>query len=94
MSALSDWIENNAVPVACDVDTISGFFVEFARARKLCQLMLFMKYLYRKIDSMNCDWHHVYYKIVDAVQEQMSVSFGSTFRLHVKENFECFLCHR
>lgn len=82
------------MPVACDVDMISGFFVEFARAHKLGQLMLFMKYSFRKIECMNCDWHQAYYKIFDAVQEQMSLSYGSTFRLHVKENFECFLCHR
>lgn len=92
--ALSSWMDNNSVPVDCDVDMIAGFFVEYASARRLSELMLFMKYLYRKVDCMNCDWHRVYYKIYDAIQQQIAQLFGTTSRLHVKPNFECFLCER
>lgn len=83
-----------STPVKCDVDMITGFFVEYATARRLSELILFMKYLHRKVDRMNCDWHRVYYKIYDAIQNQMIESFGSSFRLHVKSNFDCFFCQR
>lgn len=82
------------MPVDFDVDTMTGFFVEYACAERLSQLMLFMKYLHRKVDRMNCNWHRVYYKIYDAIQHQMAQLFGTTFRLHVKSNFECFMCQR
>lgn len=89
---MSKWLGNNVEPASCDVEMISGFFVEYARAQKLTELMLFMKYLHRKIDGMNCAWHRVYYKIFNAIQEQIALIFGKKFRLYIKPDFDCFLC--
>lgn len=44
---LCHWLDNSGDPVDCDVQIISKYFKEFARAQKLSEMMLFLKYLHR-----------------------------------------------
>lgn len=44
---LEHWLENSGDPVDCDVQIITKYFKEFARAQKLTELMPFTKYLHR-----------------------------------------------
>lgn len=41
---------------------------------------------------MNCDWHHVYYNIIETVQQHIKHDFGPNFILYIKSDFGCANC--
>lgn len=46
---LSHWLETSVAPVACDVQMISSYFEEYAQAKRLNELILFLKYMHRYV---------------------------------------------
>lgn len=44
---LDNWVNGIAGPAECDVQMISNYFKEFARAQRLAEMVIFLKYLHR-----------------------------------------------
>ncbi|XP_019933140.3 DNA repair protein Rev1 [Aedes albopictus] len=85
---LSAWVESGDEPEGEDVDMIAGNARDLVRGKRLHELYLALRFLFRILDERgSCQWHRVYGRIVQAVQVVMMEIYRT--KMAVLEKFGC-----
>lgn len=85
---LSAWVESGDEPEDEDVTIIAGNARDLVNGKRLHELHLALRFLFRILDEReNCRWHRAYVRIVEAVQVVMLEIYRS--KMAVLEKFGC-----
>ncbi|XP_058459003.1 DNA repair protein Rev1 [Malaya genurostris] len=85
---LTAWIESADEPEDVDIDMIAANARQLVEWRKLCELHLGLRFLFRIINDRNlCSWHKAYFRIVHSMQQGMREVYRS--KLAVRNDFDC-----
>ncbi|XP_055627433.1 DNA repair protein Rev1 [Toxorhynchites rutilus septentrionalis] len=87
-SLLKAWIDSADEPKQVDVDMIAANACELVEQKKLYELHLFLRFLFRLLNECDrCRWHQAYIKIVQSVQSIVREKYGT--KLAVCSKFNC-----
>ncbi|XP_055842133.1 DNA repair protein Rev1 [Episyrphus balteatus] len=88
---LLEWVKSSTEPENYDIELICEHATEYVRAKKIHDLYDPLVYLCRIINRFgSCGWHTAYNVIIDAIQNQMRLTYGH--KLYLSNNIECKKC--
>ncbi|XP_062553365.1 DNA repair protein Rev1 [Armigeres subalbatus] len=87
-SLLTEWFDSGDEPEEEDVNMIAENACEMVRTKRLHELYLALRFLFRTLDDReSCRWHRVYVRIVQSVQVVMKQMYRT--KMAVQEKFNC-----
>ncbi|XP_065086785.1 DNA repair protein Rev1 [Ochlerotatus camptorhynchus] len=85
---LSSWVDSADEPEDVDVDMIAANARELVDGKRLCEVHLALRFMFRILEERAlCPWHQAYFRIVDAVQLGMLEVYRT--KLAVNRDFGC-----